>query len=238
MRPVHKGAWPTSRNGRRLMFANYKNARNPLAERIGWYCSYCELPKKESLDVEHKAPKSLAPELETDWDNFLLACTACNSRKDAAPDPSELDNYLWPDRDNTFRALDWSMLIAQPLEFLRPTERAMAERTIDLCKLAAQPPWTPQTKDTRVYMRLEAHQKALHFKRKLDDARRGATGDTRHFEEAIAALAVSEGFFSIWMMAFADDPDMRRRFIEAFPGTARDCFDADGSPVPRPGGRV
>jgi hypothetical protein len=40
------------------------------------------------------------------------------------------------------------------------------------------------------------------------------------------------------MHVFADDPDMRRRFIDAFPGTARDCFDTSGNPVNRPGGRI
>jgi hypothetical protein len=39
-------------------------------------------------------------------------------------------------------------------------------------------------------------------------------------------LAVSTGFFSIWMTVFAGDIDMRTRLIDAFSGT-RDsgCFD-------------
>ena len=40
-------------------------------------------------------------------------------------------------------------------------------------------------------------------------------------------LARATGFFSIWMLVFANDPEMRKRLIDAFEGT-RDsgCFDA------------
>lgn len=40
------------------------------------------------------------------------------------------------------------------------------------------------------------------------------------------------------MTVFADDPDMKRRFISSFVGTASECFDAEGSPRPRHGGRL
>jgi hypothetical protein len=46
------------------------------------------------------------------------------------------------------------------------------------------------------------------------------------------------GFFSIWMTVFADHPVMLRRFITAFPGTAETCFDLNGKPLLRPGGRL
>jgi hypothetical protein len=34
------------------------------------------------------------------------------------------------------------------------------------------------------------------------------------------------------------DPDMPRRFVEAFPETCQGCLDADGRVVPRPGGAL
>lgn len=36
------------------------------------------------------------------------------------------------------------------------------------------------------------------------------------------------------MKVFEHDIDMRRRFIEEFLGTARDCFDVQTNPVLRP----
>lgn len=40
------------------------------------------------------------------------------------------------------------------------------------------------------------------------------------------------------MTVFRNDPDMRNRLIRAFPGTATNCFDPQGAPVPRPGGQI
>lgn len=51
-------------------------------------------------------------------------------------------------------------------------------------------------------------------------------------------LAPATGFFSVWMTVFSQHPEMRRGFINAFPGTAPDCFDADGAALARPNGRV
>ena len=46
------------------------------------------------------------------------------------------------------------------------------------------------------------------------------------------------GFFSVWMAVFADDREIRLGLIARMAGTAADCFDASGLPVPRPGGRI
>jgi hypothetical protein len=54
----------------------------------------------------------------------------------------------------------------------------------------------------------------------------------------IVITALGRGFWSVWMTVFASDPDMRRRFVASFAGTAMDCFDAEMNPVPRPGGRI
>ena len=44
--------------------------------------------------------------------------------------------------------------------------------------------------------------------------------------EQILETATGHAYWSIWMTVFEDDPDMRCRFIEAFPGTDKTCFDA------------
>jgi len=40
-------------------------------------CMYCE--DNEGTDIEHFWPKSAYPELAFIWDNYLMACSACNS---------------------------------------------------------------------------------------------------------------------------------------------------------------
>ncbi len=234
MRPVERGAWPQTRDGSNVEFSHYRDARNELATRLGFYCSYCEMPKQEAIDVEHMAPKARAPHLERDWHNFLLACTACNSRKSDNPDPSRLDSYLWPDRDNTFAAIVWhDGFSATVSDKVSGAVAAKAAMTIQLTRLNATEPLRPKLKDLRRYHRMQAHSKALLNKVLLENEPHSSGLRT-----SIAMTAVATGYFSVWMHVFADDPDMRRRFIDAFPGTARDCFDTSGNPVNRPGGRI
>lgn len=55
----------------------------------------------------------------------------------------------------------------------------------------------------------------------------------------IVKTALAEGFFSIWMQVFDDDPTMRRMLLKSFQGTASDCFDPNTRPVtPRPPSRL
>jgi hypothetical protein len=55
MRPVRCGACPRT-GGRTVRFTHYRDARDPLIQRIGDYCSYCEMPKPDGPDVEHIRP--------------------------------------------------------------------------------------------------------------------------------------------------------------------------------------
>jgi hypothetical protein len=52
------------------------------------------------------------------------------------------------------------------------------------------------------------------------------------FRELIVDTAEAIGFWSVWMTVFKDDPDMLRRFIEAFPGTCKVCFDEQNNYAP------
>ena len=83
MRPVERGTAPRT-------YSQYSDAIGDLEERLGTYCSYCERRLPISLAVEHVVPKDLHPELKTEWTNFLLGCTNCNSVK--ADQPVEVDN--------------------------------------------------------------------------------------------------------------------------------------------------
>src|SRR3712207_1552660 len=101
MRPVERGYDPREGD-----WAGWQGAGVlALAERIGQYCSYCERYLPYAAAVEHLRPKKPNPTLALRWDNWLLACPNCNSIKGDAD--VELDQYLWPDRDNTMHAFTY-----------------------------------------------------------------------------------------------------------------------------------
>lgn len=237
MRPVERGAVPQI-NGADVIFAHYRDARDLLMERIGGYCSYCEVPMPSGADVEHVQPKSRNLALERDWNNFLLGCTSCNSVKGARD--VALDEFLWPDRDNTLRAFVYER--EKPPE-LAPTLGAALQpkaiATLTLTGLNRHPaPGHPKpTKRDRRWLerdrmwRLAEHTRALL-------ASIPAAEIARRDEAAglIVIAAVGYGFFSVWMAVFAGDVPMRRRLLAAFAGTAANCFDGTANLVARPGG--
>ena len=47
---------PINRNRNLRLYTDYGQARNDLALSIGWYCSYCEMPTKNMIEVEHVIP--------------------------------------------------------------------------------------------------------------------------------------------------------------------------------------
>ena len=95
----------------------YKLANPYLKTDFGLYCSYCEQVLSEMIAVEHVVPKAPYPYTSVSWQNFLLCCRACNSKKGDTPERYELGtwnlnpapaneidryaavraHYLWPD---------------------------------------------------------------------------------------------------------------------------------------------
>lgn len=59
-----------------------------------------------ALAVEHKESKNSGGAL-TDWNNLLLGCVYCNSRKSEKIRKGDLDRWLWPDQHNTFLAFTY-----------------------------------------------------------------------------------------------------------------------------------
>jgi uncharacterized protein (TIGR02646 family) len=225
MRPIEKG-----KNSK--TFNRYQDAKDDLIERLGEYCSYCERKLPASLAVEHVQPKSLHPELLLKWDNFLLACVNCNSSKLAKD--IRLEDYLWPDTDNTFLAFVYHeggrIAVNDKLD---DRQKKCAQNILDLIGLQKPPKSNdPKNKDKRWMQRKEAWDKAVRsVKRLKEDDRKG-------FREQIVETADSAGHWSIWMAVFKDDKDMLRRFIKTFRGTSEECFDKSGAPIPRKGGIV
>jgi len=237
MRPVVRGARPTNSGGDEIVFQRYREARGELIERMGQYCSYCEMRLNASLAVEHVRPKkppgakSVLEDRELNWDNFLLGCTNCNSIK--GNDDVVLEEYLWPDADNVFRALEYRRGgVVRERGQLLPALEAKARAMIELVGLERRPGKDLEASDRRWLNRREAWGEAESARERLL-----ISVDKTAMREPIVATAKATGFWSVWMTVFGDDPIMLRMLIEAFPGTARDCFDERGVALPRPGGQ-
>jgi len=229
MRPISKGPAPT-------VYTRYQDAGPDLQQCIGDYCSFCERQIETHLAVEHIQCKSHAPGLRNVWDNFLLACVNCNSCK--GDTPLGLQDYLWPDCDNTLLALEYtrggiigpSRNLAQPLQ-------AKAQASIELTGLDKypgnpMPGRRPTHSDRRWQRRLEAWQLAERDRQLLAD------NNSAEVRELIVENALGRGMFSIWWTVFDGDVDMRRRLREAFLGTDPGCFNGNEYLQTRAGGQV
>lgn len=227
MRPVDKGTSPRA-------FTNYQDAVEPLQDKLGRYCSYCERFLAQSIDVEHIRPKSLQPELQFTWDNFLLACKNCNSTK--GNKQVLLNNHYWPDRDNTFRAFNYAVPSGKIIvnHTLTPNEQAIAKQTLRLIGLDRHPGTVnkPTPKDKRWSQRIQTMGVAQRSLKRLIHR------DDLWMREQIVETAIGRGFFSVWMTVFKHDVDMKHRFVAAFSGTDAACFDVNCIPIPRAGGQL
>lgn len=226
MRPVDKGQCPYTSIG------NYREARPYLIERLGELCSYCEMHLDFGLAVEHVQPKSRQPKKECEWDNLLLACGNCNPTKgDTDINDANIHDYLWPDMDNTFVALKYSEGgIVSVNEALPEEIKEKTWKLIQLVGLDKTPDVSQDCSDRRWQNRCDAWNKAKRAKARLAKVEEKFNDDHNLREEIVDLV---EGYFSIWMTVFADDADMKRRFIDKFVGTAKDCFDEQGNPVPK-----
>jgi uncharacterized protein (TIGR02646 family) len=216
MRPVDKGPSPGS-------FTDYREARDPLIERIGDYCSYCERILSDP-EVEHQEPKSnpLYAHRALDWNNFLLSCPTCNRQKwDTDP---RINPIYFPDEVNTAYIFCYDAASNQVRPRLdpvtHPDEHAMAERTIALMSLNRR--LDSMGREDRRWTKRE------NVRSVAEEAR------TRHLVdgvlsqkdiESIRALALASGFFSVWLTVFVDESAVCNDLIAAFAGTRRACFD-------------
>ncbi|MBE2287417.1 MAG: HNH endonuclease [Prosthecobacter sp.] len=228
MRPVTRGLAPRT-------YRKYGDAIGDLEERLGIYCSYCERRLPASLAVEHVVPKSLVPELETTWDNFLLGCTNCNSVK--LNQPTNKRDFLWPDVDNTMRAYSYSPGgFVDVADGLTTTMSRKAKKLMDLVGLdrhEAEGRPAPAPRDKRWQQRKDAWDAAVLAKARLAELNNAPAA-----MDLVLIAAEGFGFFSIWMTVFADHPAIKRALVQRFKGTADDCFDPNFDPVARPRGRL
>ena len=227
MRPVDKGAAPAA-------YARYQDAGPDLRARLGDYCSYCERQIETNLAVEHIQPKSVVPTLLTAWNNFLLACTNCNSTK--GDTPINLVDYFWPDVDNTLRAfehLPGGLIEPHPgLSQAKATKAVATLKLTGLNRYPGSPGQEPTNSDKRWLRRQQTWQLAKKNRSRTADQ------DSVVVRQLIVEIAIARGMFSIWWTVFAGDIDMRRRLRKAFKGTHGASFDINENPVPRVGGQL
>ena len=182
MRAICRGPWPAGEDDHPLSFDPYTKARIPLIGRIGEYCSYCE--REGDLHVKHVIPQTIAPELVTDWSNFLLGCVNCNSTK--GNDNRSRSGYLWPDEDDTFNAFTYrSGGRISVTDGLAPDVERRAKATFDLVGLGA--------KDTDSSRRRHKRRNAWDEAIEVRDLVNGE--DTR---QLAIKVALRTGFFSVW----------------------------------------
>ena len=236
MRPVERGSVPTNpTTGVRISFEKYGDAKPELLQRIGKYCSYCEKPLTQLIDVEHILPKTHFPQLKTNWHNFLISCRVCNDVKGHSS--IKRKDFYWSDVDNTSRIFEYNLSNGEPKvnSYLSITEQVIAKNTLDLLGLDRKP-GHPKYKHGSADARWQERLTALGIAQSsLIDLQ---NNDTPQMRNQIVRTAQGQGFWSIWMTVFQNDPDMLNRLIDAFPGTCKSCFDILGNAIPRQKGRL
>ena len=110
MRPVNKGSSPYK------TISKYADALPFLEKTLGLYCSYCEFPITHLPEVEHVSAKSKGGDL-TNWDNLLLGCKYCNTRKGDKVTPDNQSEYLWPDEDHIVQIRHFLIMTITPNTF-------------------------------------------------------------------------------------------------------------------------
>ena len=213
MRPVLRGPWPTKEDGSRKSYAVYGNAKPDLFDRLDAYCSYCERPLKTAeAEVEHMLPKDRYPDDESNWENYLLACKACNTKK-GKKDTRPLENFVWPDRDRTSAYFayhaDGSV---SPAAGLGAQLAARTQATLGLLD-AGFSTKIESFADDRFEQRLATLGIVSIAQQLLQEQ------DSPAVRLLVIELARATGFWSIWITTLGHDAELRQRLIQAWRGT-------------------
>ncbi len=194
MRAVNKGDSPYE------SIKEYQDAIPFQEKRIGLYCSYCEMSIKHVPEVEHKVSKSLGGEL-TVWENLLLGCKYCNTRKKDKVAPQDKDLYLWPDEDNTAIAYvyeyGYPKVNKECLQELDPTGNLYkkADNTYKVVGLGNDPTKKIGEKDRRFLSRNSTYYKAQTSLKSWKNVREASFLLKEDMKRQILMTATAEGFF-------------------------------------------
>jgi hypothetical protein len=125
----------------------YQAAGAPLGARLGKFCSYCEQFLPGQIAVEHCTPKSPFPLFTLCWDNFLLACDACNGPTGKGQNPSRATVDGWgPFADDCARNVAIRGTAANPgqAEYVWPDLNPLAYRNLlPVLTVWHAPNWVP-----------------------------------------------------------------------------------------------
>lgn len=204
MRPVDKGNAPKT-------YTNYGQARHDLANRIGYYCSYCEMKVRNSIEVEHILPRNQGGAL-LNWSNFLLSCKYCNTIK--SDHNQNLTSYLWPDIDNTDLAFTYSESnTIEPNSNIPARIQTLALNSINLMGLNRMNGSInePTDADTRWRSRKEAWD--LAWKSYSD----WLEAPIIQMARCIARTSLN-GHYSIWIDVFKSEPMVLKEIDEIYKG--------------------
>lgn len=217
MRPVDKGEEPKEK------YLNYQDAQKILEERIGAYCSFCELPVVHVPEVEHKEAKALGGDLLA-WKNLLMSCKYCNTRKGKKVAAGEKDLCLWADEDDTFHAYTYEKGIPRVnYHYLKEKGNDLEQRAVRMFRLIQLDHIPrPKERDRRWNNRMETYncaEESLEGWKKITDKT-----DKDLFLKQTLQLAKAKGFFSVWMEVFKEYKEVQKRLIEEFEGTKEMYF--------------
>lgn len=220
MRPVNKSVWKDDPIGTRKIYSPYRTALQDLIDNLGDFCSYCELQVYEiSLDVEHVDDKHNNPAREEDWDNFLLACKNCNSIKGTKS--IIYLNLVFPHIQNTYKI--FSYLTAGVISINSALPAPVQQRVQNLIDLVGldRLPGNPHysLKDKRWQYRMNTFTLASRY---LNDYKKGNVK-----VQTIVDLALSKGFWSIWMQIFKGETAVEDELIDSFKSTFKNCRTTD-----------
>ena len=242
MRPVIRGAVPLNADGSPKKVSDYKDWRMDLLDRMGPFCSYCNMVLHDSPQVEHVIAQDINPAVKLEWDNMLLACGPCNRSKSNHPCPP--DTHCLPDIHNGHLAFRYIVLdhpkkaglkacIPIPNTALPQNLQEKAKRTIDLCKLDALT-YNPRATDLRWKYRWETLSIAQVWRQSWDStfSLQPETLQSQYLN-LLTTAALAKGFFSIWLAAFEGAPFVLQTLINVFPNTDNNSFDAQNGWLPK-----
>lgn len=227
MRPINRGAIPKKEDGIDLEFKTYSAAKIPLKDRLGSFCSYCEMNIDNQVDIEHVSPKSKNPDLELDWSNFLLGCKACNTIK--GNNNQSRDGYVFPDHDNTAFLYDYLTSYVKVDPTLDTNIKSLAQATLDLVQLDRRVD-TFNRADDRFYAREQARAKANLALKDYIELISSVPAEKIPFLNRLTANSCNS-FFSMWLQIFKDYPEVKRLILQNINGTAMECYDQNIFPI-------
>lgn len=213
-------------------YCSHQKARPVLLSNLGHYCSYCETMEQvgSNLDVEHVQPKSIYGDLKYKWSNFLLACRTCNGKRNKTNKNVVLGRVRLPHLNNTFKSL-----VYFPAGVVKVNPTLTGESKTHAEELRRLVGFDKFSDDDRIEARGYAWTRAIEVLKDYESEER----DEKRLQDLIKTIK-ENGFWSIWFTVFKGHDEVRAAMIDAFPGTAKNCFDPDNhyEPIDRNPGNL